>query len=155
MKLPKLEKLLRDVEGIQELEEHELYMPEKENFWNRIKDSYRNYLPKNPCELVSAMTSPSGYYVWKMPISAHKRLNKLLSYSTNLLVRREAEEPALATGIAYGLSSIVYGIKKKSGKHTAAGIFHTLHHLEQHPNEKLSIFAKNSKKIFEKHFGKN
>lgn len=155
MKLPKLEKLLEEIGDLTKMDRHELYMPENEDVWEKTKTSYRDYIPKNPYELVSAMSSPSGYYLWKMPLPAHRRLNKLLNYSTKLLARYGDEGHALATGITYGLSSIVYGLKKRSGKHTTAGIFHTLHHLEKHPNKKLSTFAKNSKKVFEKHFRKN
>jgi len=145
---------LKEVKLIQNLNNHELYFPEKENFWDKIKNSYNNYIPQNPYEIASAIIFPSGYYLNKMPLPVHRRFNKILKYSTKILAEYGAEEPALAVGIAYGLSSIIYGIKSKSGKHTTAGIFHILNHLEKHPNKKLSVFAKNSKKIFEKHFRK-
>ena len=62
--------------------------------------------------------------MWKLPKSAHKKLNDILDYATSFLARTQPEF-AIASGILGGVSHTLYGLKneeKDSGRHVVSGL---------------------------------
>jgi hypothetical protein len=129
-----LEKKLYSAEDMPAAEDISLYMPKgsrvvkgmlerMRTYWNTIK-------PRNVPEAVAAVVMPAPYHLWKLPVEVHEKLNDILGVAAGIATVAQPEV-GLATGIAYGISQVIYGLKTGSGKHTGSGLMGIVEHVKK------------------------
>lgn len=143
-----LESILKETKDFQtELEKnrgtHELNMPHHSTLLEQSRDYWKNLKPKSAKEAAAAIVSPGVYSLWKLPPELHEYVNTTLKYATEILAETQPEA-AVATGIVYGISEIMYGIKTGSGKRLISGLAGTLHHMENSNHEEAREFSRNT-----------
>lgn len=131
----------------------EIYFPSDKDFFGKIKNFWDIYKPRSAVDVVNFTMSPPAYYLWKLPEPIHRTLNDVLGYSTHILTELNPEL-GVATGITYGLSETIYGLKTKSGKRMLSGLIGSLTHMKQLGDEKIKDFAERTLEKLEQYFGK-
>jgi hypothetical protein len=142
MKPKNLDEIVEETNSLkQDLKEHspEVYIQHHprlitylEDYWNAMKP---HSMREAQLMALSFPTAQIPYYLWKLPPEMHQYLNTALGYATSILARTQPEA-ALATGVFYGLSQAIYGIKTKSGKDLVSGLVGLLTHLKKVPEAK-------------------
>mgnify|MGYP001559584807 CR=1 FL=1 len=154
MKPKSLGELVEETNSVkQDLEENgaEVYLPKNGSFFEKCRNYWESMHPKSALEYSYAISSPAGYILWRMPPEMHETLNKVLSYSS-LALSRLHPIAGLASGIVYGLSEIVYGIKTRSGKSLVSGLVGSLTHLKKIGEPKLTEFADHALSSLKEYF---
>ena len=118
---------IEDLENEIEIQRNEnsptIKMPEIKGM-RKIRELWERFAPGKFYEHLWMNTSPGTYFLWKLPKSAHKKLNDILDYATSFLARTQPEF-AIASGILGGVSHTLYGLKneeKDSGRHVVSGL---------------------------------
>jgi len=150
-----VEDKLYTIDDLPDQEQHELYMPNKhkehKKLWEKMEDFSDKQRPKNWKDWTTMVVFPHGYTLWKLPPKVHHYVNKVLGYATEALAPIQPEA-ALGTGIAYGISQVVYGIKTKSGKHVGSGIGGLVENLKKADIKELKPFLKKAEDIIGQYF---
>ncbi len=142
MKQKRIEEIVKETDALMsDLEGNspEVYMPNHPSLVKDLEDYWEAMKPQSlrGAQLM-ALPFPSfqiPYYLWKLPPHIHEYFNSALKYATSVLSRTDPEA-ALATGVFYGISQAIYGIKTRSGKHLMSGLVRILTNLKEHPDTK-------------------
>lgn len=129
-------------------EVQEIYFPHDKTFFGKMRNFWDIYRPRNAIDAINLGMSPAAYYLAKLPPPIHKTLNDILKYSTQIITGINPEVGA-ATGITYGLSEILYGLKTQSGKRLLSGLVGSLTHMKKIPE--FSEFARRAEEILDAH----
>jgi hypothetical protein len=158
MKQKSLDELVKEASEVRESlnwNNAEVYIQPNPRLIESLEEYWEAMKPKTVRDVqVMALPFPSlqiPYYLWKLPPEMHRYLNTALECATSVLARKDPEA-ALATGVFYGLSQAMYGIKTKSGKHLMSGLVGILTHLKKLPETKE--FSKRAMQSLKNYFSK-
>lgn len=150
-----IEELVEDSEKIRlEEKERKLYLSDNATSINSFQKYWEEMKPRSAVQTIYALSNPGIYTLWKLPTHLHDSFNKTLSYATYILSRTQPEA-AIATGLFYGVSEAIYGIKTKSGKHFMSGLVGLLTHMKNLPEEKIRNFSEKTLNYLKQYFNKD
>lgn len=144
---------LYTLDDLNEDDGKELYMPhgdEAQEHYGKIRKAYETLKPRSAFDFAFALAPGSSilYTLYKLKPETHKKVNHVLKNVCEFSTVLGPEAPAV-TGLMYGVSQVIYGMKTKSGKHVGAGISGIAHHLENEENldPKLKKTLKHAKEL--------
>jgi hypothetical protein len=150
-----LEKKLYSIEDMPSPEESKLYMQNggsaMKGLMEKVKGYWNQMKPNNVQEAVASVVIPTPYYLWKLPPDVHKTMNDILGAATDIAAKVNPEV-GIATGLAYGISQVIYGLKTGSGKHTGAGLVGIAEHIKRAGSDEHQPILEKIEEVIQNYF---
>jgi len=150
-----LERKLYSLEDMPPEEETQLYMSKGgkavQDLIGKVKDYWNQIKPNNVQEAVAYLTMPAPYYLWKMPVEVHRRVNDILDIATGIAAAVNPEM-GLGLGISHSVSQVIYGLKTGSGKHTGSGLVGIVEHVKKLGSDEHKSTIEKIEQVIEGYF---